>query len=271
MSATALDRARPDVLRVESGSALPLGWWSKVMLTITAAMGVLAFAWPLFLQPGAALTSSTLAPLVLAALLPVLLGMVVVQLTHNEMDVKALSMLGVLTAMGAVIRPLGVGTAGLEAVFFLIIIAGRVFGPGFGFVLGNTTLFASALVVGGVGPWLPHQMIAAGFVGLGAGQLPRQGGRAEIIWLGAYGALASFAFGIAMDFSFWPFAVGQGGSGFDPQVGALENLHRFIVINAVTGMGWNLGRAITNVALIVVLGTPLLRVLRRAARRARFE
>lgn len=32
-------------------------------------------------------------------------------------------------------------------------------------------------------------------------------------------------------------------------------------------MGWNLGRAVTNVVLLVVLGPPILRVLRRAARR----
>ena len=35
-------------------------------------------------------------------------------------------------------------------------------GPGFGFALGATTLMSSALITGGVGPWLPFQMIAAG-------------------------------------------------------------------------------------------------------------
>lgn len=270
MSATAVDRSRLHQTTVGRSSALPIGPWSKVMLTITAAMGVLAFAWPLFLRPGALLSAGTVAPLVLAALLPMVLGTVVVQLAQQELDVKALSMLGVLTAMGAVARPLGAGTAGMETVFFLVIIAGRVFGPGFGFVLGNTTLFASALVVGAVGPWLPHQMLAAGFVGLSAGLLPKMTGRAEVFGLAVYGAVASFAYGVAMDFSFWPFAVGQGGSGFDPEVGPLENLHRFLVMEAITGTGWNTGRAITNVLLITVLGTPVLRVLRRGARRACF-
>ncbi len=272
MSATALQR---DIVLLErrtaGGSALPIGGWSTVLLAITAVMGGLAFGWPLLLKPGSVLTSSTVAPLVLAAILPLVLGMVVVQLASHEMDVKALSLLGVLTALGAVARPLGAGTAGMETVFFLVILAGRVFGPGFGFVLGNTTLFASALVVGAVGPWLPHQMLAAGFVGLGAGLLPRLTGRAEVVLLALYGAALGFVFGILMDFSFWPFAVGQGPQGYDPSAGPLENVHRFMVMELVTGMGWNTGRSITNVLLITVLGPSVLRVLRRAARRARFE
>lgn len=270
MSATALARPRVQV-RSELSEPLPIGRWSKVLLTLTAVMGLIAFGWPLFLTPGAALSSSTLAPVVLAAILPMVLGMVVVQLASGELDVKALSLLGVLTALGAVARPLGTGTAGMEAVFFLIILAGRVFGPGFGFVLGNTTLFASALVTGGVGTWLPHQMLAAGFVGLGAGLLPQLRGRAEVALLAGYGALLAIVYGTLMDFSFWPFMIGQGGSGFDPAIGPLANLHRFLVMELITGMGWNVGRVVTNVVLVVVLGPPVLRVLRRAARRASFK
>ena len=60
----------------------------------------------------------------------------------------------------------------MELVFFLLILAGRVFGPGFGFVLGCTSLFASALMTAGVGPWLPFQMLVSAWVGMGAGLLP---------------------------------------------------------------------------------------------------
>jgi energy-coupling factor transport system substrate-specific component len=42
-------------------------------------------------------------------------------------------------------------------------------------------------------------------------------------------------------------------------------------MNLVTGMGWNTGRAITNIVLISSLGTPVLRVLRRTAGRAAFD
>ena len=56
--------------------------------------------------------------------------------------------------------------------FFTLVIAGRVFGAGFGFTLGCTTLFASALLTGGVGPWMPYQMFGCAWVGLFAGLLP---------------------------------------------------------------------------------------------------
>ena len=90
----------------------------------------------------------------------------------------------------------------MELVFFLLILAGRVFGPGFGFVLGCTSLFASALLTAGVGPWLPYQMLVSAWVGMGAGLLPRRvTGRAEIAMLAAYGVVAAYAFGLLLNLS----------------------------------------------------------------------
>jgi len=88
--------------------------------------------------------------------------------------------IGVLSALGAAVRPLGAGTAGVETIFFLLIVSGRALGPGFGFSLGCTTLFASALITSGVGPWMPYQMFACAWIGLGAGLLPKATGRREI-------------------------------------------------------------------------------------------
>ena len=53
-----------------------------------------------------------------------------------------------------------------------MVLSGRVLGPGFGFVLGSVTMFASALLTGGVGPWMPFQMLAMGWFAMGAGLLP---------------------------------------------------------------------------------------------------
>ena len=156
-------------------------------------------------------------------------------------------------------------------IFFLLILAGRVFGAGFGFALGAITLFTSALITSGVGPWLPYQMLAAGFVGFFAGWLPPATGAREIRMLAVYGVVSAFVYGWLMDFSFWPFALGEGTQlSFDPNASVLENLHRFVLFNLATSMGWNLGRAITNALLILVVGGPVLRLLRRSARRANF-
>ena len=239
-------------------------------LTVTAIAGLVAVGWPLFFDPGS-VVSPLQAPLVFALVLPLLLGVVVSDLTGDGMDVKALALLGVLAAVGAILRPLGTGTAGMEPIFFLLILGGRVFGPGFGFAQGALTLFASSLLTAGVGPWLPYQMIAAGFVGLGAGLLPRARGWAEIALLAGWGFVAAFGYGWLMDFAFWPFGLGSTTQfSFDPAAGPLRNLHVFALYNLVTSMGWNLGRALTSVVLLAVIGPGLLHVLRRAARRGAF-
>ena len=253
-----------------SAGAIPVTGRGAGMLTLAAVAGLGIFLWPLAVPPTSSMPPA-LGPILFAAVLPLVLGVVLAELTSGGMDAKALALLGVLCAVGAVLRPLGTGTAGMEAVFFVLIVGGRVLGPGFGFAQGAITLFASALLTGGVGPWLPYQMLGAALVGLGAGLLPRTDGWRELVLLGGYGFVSAFAYGWLLDFAFWPFALGNTSSiGFDPAAGALANLHRFVLFNLATSMGWNLGRALTNVALVVVAGPGVLLVLRRAARRASF-
>ena len=218
---------------------------SIAAITLVSVAGLIAFGWPLIVDPGSGLAHGGDAPLVFALLLPLLLAVVLAEIAEGGLDVKAVALLGVLSAIGAVLRPLGAGTAGVELVFFLLVLAGRVFGAGFGFVLGATTLFASALITGGVGPWLPYQMLGAAWVGLGAGLLPRARGRAEIALLAAYGMVAGLAYGWLLNFSFWPFAIGTGtGLSFEAGAPVLENLHRFALFSLATSLGWDLGRAI---------------------------
>ena len=151
--------------------AVPVGRRSALVLALASAAGLMMFAWPLLLRPAPG-AEQVAPPFLFLALLPVLVVVVLVELTEGGMDAKSLAMLGVLTAVNAALRSLGAGLAGVELVFFLLVLAGRVFGPGFGFVLGCTSLFASALLTSGVGPWLPYQMMCAAWVGLGAGLLP---------------------------------------------------------------------------------------------------
>jgi len=238
----------------------------SISLVVALVVGAVAFCWPLFLNPSSGLPP-ILAPLVFALVLPMLLAVLLTELSSGRMDVKTLAMLGVLAAVGTVLRPLSAGTAGFELVFFLLILAGRAYGAGFGFALGAITLFTSSLIVSGVGPWLPYQMLAAGFVGLFAGMLPKASGRVEVWLLAGYGMVSAFAYGWFMDFSFWPFAIGEGTQlSFDPAATPWQNLHHFVLFNLATSMGWNLGRAVTNALVILMLGTPLLRLLRRSAR-----
>ncbi|MGB3411625.1 MAG: ECF transporter S component [Microthrixaceae bacterium] len=231
------------------------------------------FLWPLLTVPPDEFSHSSDAPFVFILILPVVIAVVLSEINSGGTDTKALAMLGVLSAMGAALRPLGAGVAGLETVFFLLVLAGRVYGPGFGFVLGNTTLFASALLTGGIGPWLPFQMLASGWVGLGAGLLPTLRGRAEIWMLAAYGAAAAFIYGFLMNMWFWPFSIGDGTQlSFVAGDSVVANLHRFVLFTMATStLGWDTGRAITNVIGVTVLGPAVLLTLRRAGRRAAFD
>lgn len=251
--------------------ALRFSLRSGLVLGVVSLIGLAMFAWPLFWNAGDGLAHGTDAPLVFVVLLPCLIAVVLSEMTAGRIDTKALAMLGVLSALGAVLRPIGAGTAGIETMLFLLIVAGRVYGPGFGFVLGATAMFTSALLTAGIGPWLPFQMLAASWVGLGAGLLPRARGKAEIALLSLYGVVSAYAFGLLLNLWFWPFGSDGTSLSFVPGGAVLTNLHRFLLFSFTTSsIGWDTGRAITNVIAIVVLGPTLLVTLRRSARRAAF-
>lgn len=249
--------------------------WAAVILA--TAVGVIAFGWPFLAEPGStAVAHATDAPWVFAAVVPLVLLVVLAQVADGGMDAKAIAILGVLAAVVCILRPLGAGTAGLEPIWFVIILGGRALGPGFGFSLGALSLAASALITGGVGPWLPFQMIAAAWVGLGAGLLPAIRGRTEIAMLAAYGLVASMAYGLVMNLWFWPFLGGLEATAyspailFDPGAPVSENLARWLAFSLVTSLGWDIPRGVLTAVLILIAGRPMLTALARASRRANF-
>jgi energy-coupling factor transport system substrate-specific component len=220
-------------------------------------LGAVSFLWPLFIPARASLNEAHAgdAPWIVAALLPLLLVAVLGEFSSGGMDAKGVAMLGVLGACGAALRLPSGGAAGFEPVFFLLFPAGYVFGRHFGFLLGALTLFASALVTGGVGPWLPFQMMAAAWIGYGAGCLPHVRGRRELGVLAAYAAVACLVYGLLMDLWFWPFGTGTSSTlSFQPGAGVVHNLPR----------------AALNGFLVLVAGRPVLAALRRASHRAAF-
>lgn len=259
-----------------SSPALPLRIRSAAVLALASLAGLLMFCWPLLVQTGRG-AGEVAPPFVFLVLLPVVVVVVLAEVTEGGMDAKALAVLGLLTAVEAVMRGLSAGVGGIELVFFLLILGGRVFGAGFGFVLGCTSLFASALLTGGVGPWLPFQMLASAWVGLGAGLLPRTPrGRSEILMLVGYGIVAAYLYGLLLNLSSWPFVLGvdvpgnTGSLSFVPGAPLLANLHRFGVYTLLTSTGsFDTGRAITNTVALAVLGPAVLTTLRRASRRCR--
>jgi energy-coupling factor transport system substrate-specific component len=253
------------------GMAIRLRPRAMLAISLSSVIGLVAFVWPFVVAPGK-FASSYAPPLIFGVVLVVVLAVVFSEIADGGIDSKALAMLGVLSAVNAALRPLGAGTGGIEAVFFILVLAGRIFGPGFGFTLGCTSLFASALLTGGVGPWLPYQMFGCAFVGLLAGLLPRARGRVEVLMLAGYGAVSGYLFGFLLNLSFWPFSLDPNSSiAYQPGLSFTQQWHRYLLFDATTSFGWDTGRAVTNFLCILIAGPAVLAAFRRAARKANFE
>jgi energy-coupling factor transport system substrate-specific component len=199
-------------------------------------------------------------------------ALVVIQISSQQLDAKSVALLGVLSALIAALRPLGAGAVGIEPMWFILILSARVFGASFGFLLGMISMFVSALLTGGIGPWLGYQVFAAAWIGLLAGALPKtlRGGR-ELMMLFIYAIFASAAFGILMDLQFWPWALGSSTQlSYLPNGDISENVSRFITFHFATSMAWDIPRAIFTSTLIAFAGKAVLSALRRTRTRAAF-
>lgn len=239
-----------------------------VELAVLAAANLLAlaaFCWPLL---AAALPQDAAAALPYAALAiaPLAAVAVVVSLDGSVRSAHTVALLGVLAAVGSAVRVASTGVGGVEAVFILLILAGRAFGARFGMLLGAATIALSSALWGGIGPWTPFQIFACAWVGAGAGLLPRSvRGKAELWMLCGYGIVASYLFGLLTNLWFWPFAVGSGtGISYVPGAPLGTNLSSFLLYSLVTSTaGWDTLRAVTTIIGIAVVGRAILAALRR--------
>jgi len=232
------------------------------------ALGI--FAWPLFagsglVEVGVAVTLSLVA-------IPVIVVVLSLMADSSLRSVNTLALVGVLAGVAALARVLSTGFGGFELVFVVVILAGRALGARPGFVVGVLAIALSSLVWGGFGPWTPYQMVALGWVGLGAGLLPTSwgrnagvGNRREVFVLAAYGVLASYLFGLLMNLWFWPVAVGPETSlSLDNSAELGENLASFLLYSLATStLTWDTVRAITTVVTLLLIGGAALRALRR--------
>jgi energy-coupling factor transport system substrate-specific component len=251
---------------------------NAAVLAVASLIGLGAFLYPFVVpQQGEGFTSAAHAqdaPLIFVVLVVLCLGAVLSSLSAGMMNAKLIAILGVLTAANAVLRGIP-GPAGFTLVFILPILCGYVYGPTFGFLLGVFSLAVSAFLGFGVGPWLPYQMFAAGWVGLLSGWLPHLDGHpvAEAAMLAGWGLVLGFAFGVLMNVYFWPyvFSPGQSEMYWQPGLPLGETLRRYAVFYAVTSLWWDIARAVGNFVLLLLFAAPVVRLLRRFQQRFFFE
>lgn len=90
----------------------------------------------------------------------------------------------------------------------------------------------------------------------------RPGGWPELVMLAGYGYLWGLLFGALMNLWFWPFSP-PGALAWEPGLGLAETLRRYATFYMLTSFAWDSVRALGNAALILLLGRPVLKELRR--------
>lgn len=237
-------------------------------------IGVGAFAFPFWL-PGDVTSSAQAhaadAPIITAVVAALVLVVIALELRRGAMTASTVALLAVLCSIGAILRLFDLPGGG-NMMFFLVVLAGAAFGARFGLLLGLTTMAVSAVVTGGVGPWLPFQMLAmswlgavAGFVGAATCRLRP---RVEVVVLAAYGWMCGFVYGAVMNLWFWPFTRTPGSPiSWDPDAGPVATLRAYWRFYVLTSFAWDAAGAFANAVLILLLGVPLLRSMRRVAHR----
>jgi energy-coupling factor transport system substrate-specific component len=241
----------------------------RALISLLILLATFGFFWPFFVPTD---SMADKASWFFLAAIPLIMLLVVVLITQEELGSKKIALLGILTALIAALRPLGIGAIGIEPMWFALIIAARAMGPTFGFLLGTLSMALSALLTGGIGPWLSYQIFAAALIGWGTILIPRSlRGAREVIALIFYGIIAAAFFGIAMDLQFWPWTLGPGTElSYLPGAALTENLDRFFTYHFISALAWDIPRAVLTTILLSIATKPMLTALRRSDEISRF-
>jgi uncharacterized membrane protein len=240
------------------------------LLAVSLA-GVALFLWP-FLAAGAPSTGAAV-----SLALGTVAAFAAVETLARRLDSRRFALLAAIAALDAALRLILVnGIGGFSPIFFLILVAGYVFGPSFGFLCGAISLLASAVVTGGIGPWLPYQVFACGWVGALAGVagLYRHGayGWRDVVVLGGVAVVTGFLFGALLDVWDWTtFYRGAPGYGYIAGASPGHLLQRFGSFYIATSAVWDSFRAVGDVIAVIVLGLPFMAALGRMRSRFTFR
>lgn len=257
------------------------------LVLLMSAVGLISFLYPFFLPALAGIQSHPQragieTPLLFTALGGLCLLVIILELQGRTDRIdhgasKMVALLGVLVAVDATLRLIPT-LLGASPVFFLIILAGFSFGANVGFLMGALTLLVSALITGGLGPWLPYQMLGAGWIGLTAGWLPHSanpGSRRDLATLAGFGAVWGFLYGAILNLTEWPFAAPglreSAGLYWVAGMSLGETFSTYARFYLTTSLVYDSFRAVANVVLVLALARPVLRLFERYRTRFTWE
>ena len=253
---------------------------SVAIYVLAGLLGLMAFAQPFLASiAGSASGGDTEpgggGPLLTMALIVLCLLALLLEVHGQAVNMKVIAALGILVAIASVLRFLESaipGPGGFSPVFVPIILAGYVYGTRFGFLMGSLTLLTSAVITGGIGPWLPYQMYVSGWIGMTAGWLPHlKNRRLEITMLALFGLGWGILYGAALNLYFWPFFAGDASITWEPGGGLANVLARYGAFYLATSFVWDVARSAGNLIVILALGIPAVAALARFRERLQFE
>ena len=257
-------------------------------LATVSLAGLALFVWPFL---GLGLPAEVPA---LAITLGAVVALALMELGARRLDSGRLALLAALAAIDAAMRlALVTGIGGFSPIFFLVLVAGYEFGASYWFLVVCFSLLVSAVVTGGIGPWLPYETFAVGWMGASSGLVcsavvrirARRSRPADdrppISWLPdrldlaalvGVAVVTGFAYGALTDIWGWvAFYRGVENIGWVPELSLGETLARFGRYYLLTSLGWDAFRAVGDSIAVLALGTPVLMALGRLRARLGFE
>lgn len=244
-----------------------------IAAALTVVAGALLFVWPFAGQagPGAAPAFGLAAGAVLAV--------AAVEAEARRLDTRSLALIAAIAALDSAIRaafPIGIG--GFSPFFLLVLCAGYGLGPSLGFMAGALAMLSSDVAIGALGPYVPYQLLAAGWTGALAGLAGRlmrrpaaAARRRDLAALAAVGAVTGLLFGALTDVLDWTTFYRGASFGWQPGLALGDALHRFGEFYVATSLAYDSLRSAGNVVLVVALGAPLLAALLRFRARLEFR
>jgi energy-coupling factor transport system substrate-specific component len=235
--------------------------------------GIVLFAWPFL---GSGLPASTPA---WTLTLGCVVGLFLIEAGMRQLDSRGVALLAAIAAIDTALRLAVIeGIGGFSPIYFLVLCAGYVFGASFGFLAGALSILVSALAGGGMGPWVPYQVFAVGWVGVAAGLAGQwsRGSRVpdwrDVLVLAAVGAVMGWVVGALLDITDWiPVYRGNPTLGWLPGMDAATSLIHFGRFYLLTSLAYDTFRAVGNVLMVLALGAAVIAALARLRVRLTFE
>jgi len=161
--------------------------------------------------------------------------------------------------------------AGGSGMFFVVIVCGFALGSNFGQLVGMSSIFVSAFLTGGIGPWLGYQAIAMGLVGAAAGltsprianEVYKHGSirRTTFTFLIIYSGLLGLFYGFLVNWWSWPFLDYGKEISFDWTSGIATNISNYFSFYLRTSLWWDAWALIGNIAAITFIGRHVIMAL----------